>query len=514
MHQVPRSAGPRAGPPRRSAPRQGRRCGDVRDVERASPRSTATTPAPGRPSCATRRRRRSRRSPQAHADEIDFDELAAVAARRAARARAVQGRGPRAWRSGTMHDLAVGVHPGGADVWRLAVVVRVRHRGRRAAGPLQPARPELEPAAVASGPARGARPTQPLRDLIAAVLRHAGGVRVDHVIGLFRLWWVPEGRPTVRGHLRPLRPRGDDRRARPRGRTGPAPSSSARTSASSSRPRATTSRSRGILGTSILWFERDGDGRPLPAERWRELVPRLGHHARPATDRRLPRRRARAAARAPRSADPTARGGARRGRRGARVVARRGAVARAARPTTQASSRRRDGPAPLPHADARRGCCAWRCTDAVGDRRTQNQPGTTRRVPELAGAALRARRQAVLLEDVMAPSRRPTWCAGCACSRHTYDRQPCPSRHAPSSAPTTRTSTPTSCSPPSLYPRPIAWVTTLSDGRHRQPGAALLLHRRVREPAHRAVHLGGQQGHAAQRQPPPASSSSASPTGR
>jgi 4-alpha-glucanotransferase len=31
-------------------------------------------------------------------------------------------------------------------------------------------------------------------------------------------------------------------------------------------------RSRGILGTSILWFEsdRDGTGGPLPAERWRE----------------------------------------------------------------------------------------------------------------------------------------------------------------------------------------------------------------------------------------------------
>jgi 4-alpha-glucanotransferase len=28
---------------------------------------------------------------------------------------------------------------------------------------------------------------------------------------------------------------------------------------------------RGILGTSILWFERDGQGRPLPPERWREL---------------------------------------------------------------------------------------------------------------------------------------------------------------------------------------------------------------------------------------------------
>lgn len=29
-------------------------------------------------------------------------------------------------------------------------------------------------------------------------------------------------------------------------------------------------RDRGLFGTSILWFEQDDEGRPLPAERWRE----------------------------------------------------------------------------------------------------------------------------------------------------------------------------------------------------------------------------------------------------
>jgi 4-alpha-glucanotransferase len=33
-----------------------------------------------------------------------------------------------------------------------------------------------------------------------------------------------------------------------------------------------TLRDRGILGTSILWFEADADGGPLPPERWRELA--------------------------------------------------------------------------------------------------------------------------------------------------------------------------------------------------------------------------------------------------
>ena len=39
----------------------------------------------------------------------------------------------------------------------------------------------------------------PFRDLIAAVLRHAGGVRVDHILGLFRLWWVPVGNTPDQG---------------------------------------------------------------------------------------------------------------------------------------------------------------------------------------------------------------------------------------------------------------------------------------------------------------------------
>ncbi len=30
-------------------------------------------------------------------------------------------------------------------------------------------------------------------------------------------------------------------------------------------------RERGVFGTSILWFEKDDEGRPLPPEAWREL---------------------------------------------------------------------------------------------------------------------------------------------------------------------------------------------------------------------------------------------------
>ncbi|MCT2007245.1 4-alpha-glucanotransferase [Micrococcus lylae] len=33
-----------------------------------------------------------------------------------------------------------------------------------------------------------------LRQMLGTVMRHAGGVRIDHILGLFRLWWVPAGR--------------------------------------------------------------------------------------------------------------------------------------------------------------------------------------------------------------------------------------------------------------------------------------------------------------------------------
>ena len=31
------------------------------------------------------------------------------------------------------------------------------------------------------------------------MLRHADGIRVDHVAGLWRLWWIPPGEPAHRG---------------------------------------------------------------------------------------------------------------------------------------------------------------------------------------------------------------------------------------------------------------------------------------------------------------------------
>lgn len=92
---------------------------------------------------------------------------------------------------GIMHDLAVGVARGGADAWALGDV-------------------------LASGVTVGAPPDDfnqqgqnwnqppwdpdrlrdmayvPYRDMLRTILRHAGGIRVDHILGLFRLWWIPQ----------------------------------------------------------------------------------------------------------------------------------------------------------------------------------------------------------------------------------------------------------------------------------------------------------------------------------
>ena len=172
---------------------------------------------------------------------------------------------------GIMHDLAVGVDPNGADAWALQDVLAL---GVAAGAPPDefnqlgqdwsqpPWRPDR---LVEVGYA-------PFRDLVRAVLRHAGGVRIDHIIGLFRLWWIPKGHsPTDATYVR------YDHEAM----IGIVALEAARAGAVVVGEDLGTVepwvrdylRSRGLLGTSILWFELErewGNDRPLPAQRWRE----------------------------------------------------------------------------------------------------------------------------------------------------------------------------------------------------------------------------------------------------
>lgn len=182
---------------------------------------------------------------------------------------------------GVMHDLAVGVHTQGSDAWSL--------RDMYAPGMAVGAPPDMYnqqgqtwnqppwlPAALAEAG------YAPLRDMIRTLLRHAGALRIDHVIGLFRLWWIPSGLSPAAGTyvrydheamigvlaLEAHRARavliGEDL-----GNVEPW----AREYLSA----------RGILGTSVLWFEREGEGL-RPPEQYREsLLATVNTHDLPPT---------------------------------------------------------------------------------------------------------------------------------------------------------------------------------------------------------------------------------------
>lgn len=91
---------------------------------------------------------------------------------------------------GIMADLAVGVHPGGADAHNLApwlapdASVGAPPDGYNQLGQ-DWSQPPWHPRALAEAGYR------PWRNLLATVLRHSGGIRVDHILGLFRLFWIP-----------------------------------------------------------------------------------------------------------------------------------------------------------------------------------------------------------------------------------------------------------------------------------------------------------------------------------
>jgi 4-alpha-glucanotransferase len=93
-----------------------------------------------------------------------------------------------------IQDLPIGVAGGGADAWTW--------QGVLAQGATVGAPPD---AFNANGQDWGSPPLVPWRlraadyepfvESIRATMAGAGGLRIDHVMGLFRLWWVPAGDP-------------------------------------------------------------------------------------------------------------------------------------------------------------------------------------------------------------------------------------------------------------------------------------------------------------------------------
>jgi 4-alpha-glucanotransferase len=99
---------------------------------------------------------------------------------------------------GLVHDLPVGVDPGGADAWAQQDVFASAVRVGCPADAFNPlgqdwGLPPWRPDRLdATGYA-------PFRDVVRSVLRHGDGIRIDHVAGLWRLWWIPPGEPAHRG---------------------------------------------------------------------------------------------------------------------------------------------------------------------------------------------------------------------------------------------------------------------------------------------------------------------------
>lgn len=171
--------------------------------------------------------------------------------------------------AGIVHDLAVGVHPDGADSWALQdVLAKTMNVGAPPDMYNQMgqdwSQPPWRPDALAeTGYAA-------YRDMLRTILRHAGGIRVDHALGLFRLWWIPVGAKPYEGTFVRF-----DHEAM----VGILALEARRAGAFVVGEDLGTVEpwiqeylaTRGILGTSILWFEHGHDGLPLPPEHWREM---------------------------------------------------------------------------------------------------------------------------------------------------------------------------------------------------------------------------------------------------
>jgi 4-alpha-glucanotransferase len=169
---------------------------------------------------------------------------------------------------GVIADLAIGAHPGGADTWAGqeffapgftvgAPPDAFNQRGQ------DWGLPPMHPRALA------AAGYQPLAELIDANLALGGGLRIDHVMGLSRLWWIPPGAPPTAGAYVYCDAQGT---------LGTLAAAAAATGSVVVGEDLGTVEpwlrealaARNVLGTQMLWFERGWSGEPLAPQWWRK----------------------------------------------------------------------------------------------------------------------------------------------------------------------------------------------------------------------------------------------------
>src|SRR5215472_8737406 len=301
-------------------------------------------------------------------------------------------------RIGIVADLAVGARPGGADAWAYAAVLapgvsvgappdEFNQRGQNWA------QPPWHPGRLA------AAGFQPLAGLIRSGFGHAGGLRADHVMGLFRLWWVPAGMTPDRGAYV---------RYPHQAMVGVFTGEAVRAGALAIGEDLGTVEDwvhdylagRGVLGTSMLWFERLRDGVPRPPGQWRrQCLATVGTHDVPpvaafVTGEQVTLRASLGLLTREVAAERADAAAALRAWHGA--LAREGLVTVGARP----------GPAEFTVAlygylaRTPAALVGVSLADAVGERRSQNLPGTTTQYPNWRVPLGDGDGRPVLLEDL------------------------------------------------------------------------------------------------------------------
>jgi 4-alpha-glucanotransferase len=301
---------------------------------------------------------------------------------------------------GVITDLAVGAHPGGADAWaRQDVIVpgmsvgappdEFNQRGQNWT------LPPWHPGWLAAQAGR------PLAELIAACTRNSGGLRVDHVMGLARLWWIPAGMSPDRGtYVRYDHELMGGVLAAEAARAG---------TVAIGEDLGTVEpwlreflAGRGVLGTSMLWFEREEDGTPRRPGGWRRgCLAMVGTHDMPPAAAFLTGEQVTIRAELGLLTRPEA------GERAAAqaelagwlaMLAREGLLPRAGAPSAQEFTAALYGfltrtPAVL---------IGVSLADAAGERRPQNIPGTVDEYPNWRIPLTGADGQPVLLDDLPA----------------------------------------------------------------------------------------------------------------